>query len=439
MQTRHVTLTIIAALACAVTAATSITAQAPTIDLGKRNARSLYSFGRLSDAKELPDGRIIASDGKERAYQMLDLGKGTMTVFGETGDDPTMYQSADVILPAGGDSLLLFAAQQRTGTKFLKVAPSGTIVEAINTIRDTARTRVMGQPVGADNQNRIYFLSPMTLMSKTVAQNPQTGAIDTVTHLTILSTTTIARLTPGQAGTVDVDTIASRHADQMTVPGVTPPNTTFPYPFRDAWAIRPDGLGAHVIADKYEVIWSRDGKITGRTGLLPSQPIALTAGEQQAFKDSVIEARRPKPQTGTAGTGMPGQAVRGVGGVAAMGGGGGRASGAGMGGPPSGAPNGPLAAPPPLNIGTFPENKPAILAIPLAALFDAKGNLWIAKERAHGDAVPHYDVVAEGKGIIAQVNLPAGTRLVSVGRQGVYLARIEDNEEWLERYPLPKF
>ncbi len=88
--------------------------------------------------------------------------------------------------------------------------------------------------------------------------------------------------------------------------------------------------------------------------------------------------------------------------------------------------------------GKFPETKPPIVSSGVVAMFDNAGNLWVARERVHGDVVPHYDVIAEGKGVIGHVNLPIGTRLVGFGKNAVLLAREEDGSDWLERYTMPK-
>jgi hypothetical protein len=90
----------------------------------------------------------------------------------------------------------------------------------------------------------------------------------------------------------------------------------------------------------------------------------------------------------------------------------------------------------------FPDMKPPMPSSGVTAMFDLNGNLWVARERVHGDAVPHYDIIAEGKGLIARINLPVGTRLVGFGKNAIYLARSEDTttgpSDWLERYAMPK-
>ena len=71
----------------------------------------------------------------------------------------------------------------------------------------------------------------------------------------------------------------------------------------------------------------------------------------------------------------------------------------------------------------FPATKPALpTSITNIVLFDASGMLWVPREHVRGDVVPHYDVIAEGKGIVAHVNLPTGTRLIGFGKNAVYLA-----------------
>src|SRR5579862_4754642 len=229
-----------------------------------------------------------------------------------------------------------------------------------------------------------------------------------------------------------------------------------PFVFRDAWAVRDDGLIARVSSDTYQVVWMRDGKETGRTGPMPYTPIEITAAEQQAIRDSLKAGMGRGPMTMIAGPATGGQKIGDLargGGLAVSDGGGGQqvmvfSSGGGgggggtqtiiTGGAPGGGDAGAKAAaeaaaggrgaPPSaadmqkiqdmmakmadVPAENFPPTKPAILSSGLVAIFDANGMLWVARERVRGDAIPKYDVIAEGKGVVAQVKLPAGTRLL---------------------------
>ena len=262
-------------------------------------------------------------------------------------------------------------------------------------------------------------------------------------------------------------TYRTRRADQLAVNGI------MPYYYRDAVAVRADGLLARVVADTYQVVWVRNGKEAGRTGPLAYTPIPISEAEQQQIKDSIIDAFKAMTAGGRGGapggSATSGQAIKlgaiGDGnfvirggdaggamaagmaaGAAAAGGGGGQRvviNGMDVTAAATGAGGTQVMTPGAINfadlpIGKFPETKPPILSTGVTALFDNAGNLWVARERAHGDAVPHYDVIAEGKGVIGHVNLPVGTRLVGFGKSSVFLAREEDGSDWLERYSMPK-
>ena len=292
--------------------------------------------------------------------------------------------------------------------------------------------------------------------------------IDTATKA-LSGVANVTRVVPGATTDEPQLTYRTRRADQTKPSGITP------YIFRDAVAIRADGLMARVVTDTYQVIWVRNGKETGRTGPLPYVFIADydhrggAAADQGFAGDRGDEgndqaARRPggAPRGGSADSAARKVAFGDGGGgsqtFVIAGGGGGMATGMAIGAAggqrvvingtdvtaaATGAGGNAVAAPAAFNFadlpfGAFPATKPAILSSGVVAMFDYGGNLWVARERVHGDAVPHYDVIAEGKGVVAHVNLPTGTRLVGFGKNAVFLARDDEGSDWLERYAMPK-
>jgi len=433
--------------ACLLTAGavTSLAAQSvPTITVAKRTGRSRYSFGHLYAAAALPDGRVVASDSKSNFFRVVDFKGGDVGTLGVQGDDPEMYRTANAIFPAAGDTLLLL---DLAGHKFLRVSPAGEIAgtEPLPTIGG----RLLAIPATADAAGNLYFVR---------------DSIDLAKH-SLLPIATIVR-EPIAGGALEPVGQLQRFA-----PGDSAGKGIMPFPARDAWALRADGLAARVTADTYRVIWSRDGRELGRTAPLPYQPIAVDAAEQQAFRDSTTAAMQAmstqlsqimsKDSGGRNVTMLPGGGMR-----VAMGGpppdgammGGGnvvvtRTVGADGGGAvafggsaPSEAPAGGVASGgaaatrlPTPTFGPFPADKPAITAGSQAALFDAAGMLWISRSRAHGDHTPHYDVVAEGRGLVAHVDLPDDTRIVAFGPGVIYLAHLDGDQDYLERYQLPKF
>jgi hypothetical protein len=439
---------IFCAIATLATLAGSVAAQGNAADLGKRNARSKYTLGRLFAVQELPDGRVVASDTKEQVFRIVDLVKGDVGLVGKQGDDADNYRAASLILRLPGDSLGLY---DPAGRKLLHVTPQGTVASFVPLPNVTlTNNRRLGTLLGADLTGALYFNLGEQFDTATKALSGVAG---------------ITRVAPGTTTDEPQLTYRTRRADQ------TKPSGIMPYVFRDAVVIRTDGLVARVIADTYQVIWIRNGKETGRTGPLPFQPIPISAAEQQAFKDSTIEqlkagmaAGRAAAANGAAGGATKIGDIGGGGGGTQMivinGGGGGNGgampamvAGGGAGqrlivngvdvtSSTAGGDTKIMSAgsfnPADMPFGTFPDRKPAILTAGVVAMFDNNGMLWVARERVRGDAVPHYDVIAEGKGVVARVNFPTGTRLVGFGKNAVYLARDEDGSDWLERYAMPK-
>jgi hypothetical protein len=430
MPVRRLTSLLAIAVVIAVHAPSAHAQGTAPVDLGKRSARSKFQLGRIYSVQELPDGRVVASDIKEGAFRLIDLVKGDDALIGKQGDAPEQYRMARDIIPLPGDSLWLY---DPAGRKGLRLGPDGQVGAMVPLVAPAGSRGIL--PTAADGGGRLYYTA---------------SDFDTVTK-TMKPGATLRRLSPASGAVEDVTQLNMRRADQQQAKGM------LIFPFRDAWAVRKDGLVARVMADSYQVVWTRDGHVTGRTGALPHTPIPISTAEQQAISDSIHQGI--KNMIGAAGiAGQPNRTIGdGGGGGRAMvfgdGGGGGTIQvftrGAGDGGAvpaPSGtgtgAGRGTGAAmtfnPADIPIAPFPETKPAIPSSGVVAAFDPNGTLWVARERVRGDNTPRYDLIVEGKGIVGQVKLPANTRIVGFGKSGVYLARVDGDAEWLERYAIPK-
>ncbi|HEY4100215.1 MAG TPA: hypothetical protein VGM20_04980 [Gemmatimonadales bacterium] len=450
------------AAAALVTAASSISAQGPNaVDLGKRNARSKYTLGRIISIQELADGRVVTSDAKEGVFRIVDLNKGDVTLLGTQGDDSAAYRRASTIVKLGTDSLALL---DPLGRKVMRISSSGAIGGFVP-MPPPVPGHYLGTLLGGDGSGALYFTTPEL---RDTAAKTMTGIAG------------VSRLPRGASIDQPMITFSTRRADQKS------PGPFMPFVFRDAVAVRNDGLIARVVADTYQVIWSRDGKETGRTGPLPFVEIPIPAEEQQAIKDSSLAQMRAM----TAGNGQamtfngPGSAGLGAGGVGGggpvtitmIGGGGGNmtftsgvAAGAAAalggaravsggsaptpaGGAPGSTPGATTTAPSPIDmkavidkmaaqpLATFPAYKPPVPQnLQYTVMFDGTGMLWVPRDHARGDQVQTYDVVSEAKGLVGRVRIPQGVRLVGFGKGVVYFARAENGDEWLERYAAPRF
>jgi hypothetical protein len=412
-------------LLVAISAAAHLAAQAaPTLDLGKRDARSKYAFGHLVAVAELPDGRVVASDSREAAFRLLDLAKSTDSLIGQQGDDPEQYASAGAILTAPGDSLYLFDGR---GRKFLRLAPDGRLGPPLAYLPPSQGDRRIGLPVAMDANERIYA----ACFDIDTAARPR--------HV-VPGVCAVTGGGGGGGGGEQVLSLGNHEPAAGSAPGIQI------FPFRDAWAVRRDGTMALVLADTYSVVWSRDGHEIGRTGPLPYQPIPLTPAEQRAATDSVhdmMKAMRAPIAMAPASRGGTGTATMSTtdgGGMMFIsrdaGDGSSATAAAGTASAPAKAMT--IMNPADMPIAPFPANKPPIPSSGTVAIFAPDGMLWVARERAHGDRVPQYDIIGQGRGVVADVRLPPDTRLVGFGKSGVYLAHRDGDTEWLERYPSPR-
>jgi hypothetical protein len=449
MPPLRLTLTFCAAAMIAALAAPA-GAQRAAVDLGKRNAKSRYTLGHLFALQELPDGRVVASDSKEQVFRLVDFATGDVGLVGKQGDGTDNYRAASQVLRLPGDSLGLY---DPAGRKLLHVTPQGTVAAVVPLPPAILPNKQrLGTLLGTDPTGALYF---------NVSEQ-----FDTATR-TLSGVAGLTRVAPGATADEPQVTYRTRRADQSV-------NGIMPYYFRDAVAVRSDGLVARVVADTYQVIWIRNGKETGRTGPLPFTLIPISVAEQQAIKDSTVEAMkammagaRPGGTAGvsngamriggdagggqvimiSAGGGSDAAFTAGMqAGAAASAGGGAQRiviNGTDVTAAATGSAGTKVVTPGAINfaempLGKFPDYKPPMPGSGIVAMFDKDGNLWVARERARGDAVPHYDVIAEGKGVVARVNLPTGARLVGFGKNAVYLAREEDGSDWLERYAMPR-
>jgi hypothetical protein len=400
--------------------APSRTQDVPTIDVGKRTGRSPFSFGNVINAVGLSDGRAVVGDGKEHAFRLVDFDKNQMPMLGQPGDGPLDYRAAGKVMNWHGDTLLLTIWDPSAG-RMLVVSPQGELVSSIPVPRPDFGPQpekgvlTYSSPFAVDSSDASYYL--VELLDSTISYF-ELGNI----------------LRVGADGKqLVVDHIRERGHDQLKPRKSV---VVMPFMYHDDWALRRDGLGARIVADTYQVVWFRDGHETGRTGPIPYTPIPVTAAEQAAFRDSIIERWNPKPALND-GSGTPRPATASAGGAV------------GIGGVPTTGDNTPRNfTPPPASttlripdLGPYPDHKPAIpnSRWQTVSFFDPAGRLWIVRERAHSDNIPHIDVVEEGKGVVAHINLPKNTRIAGFGPGAIYLVSHDDNGDWLERYPMPQY
>lgn len=175
------------------------------------------------------------------------------------------------------------------------------------------------------------------------------------------------------------------------------------HPYRDGWAVAPDGALAVVRARGYRVEWLRPGA-------------APVIGPRVAYRPvPFAEAERAIHEAGRADAGM-----------------------IGTGGEPR-------------RRGRRPDPERERLMYPVSKPpFEAQdsqyrrgvhiaptGELWVTRLQAWRDSIPEVDVFDRQGQLVRQFVLTADSRVIGFGRASIYLVRRDgDDLEWLQRVPL---
>ena len=349
--------------------------------LAKPDATAAEAFTEVFDLEELPDGRLIATDNRDRAIRLVDFRRGTVQQLGRTGAGPLEYDNAFTILRGAGDTLRVVDSTHR---RFAVIDPQGRFVRT-ELMPAALHSKAQFAPPRESGRGRMH----MDLM---LLEGRDRGG-----NLMVPDSGTIYRWEPG-ASTLKALTTFQLFEPALHRQGLNP------FPYRDAWSIAHDGRVARISAKDYHVEWLLDGVVVARGPANPATRIRIDEKERDAYFDEL--KRRP-------------------------------AGGARITGP---APTSPGSRDPALRSrvpdSAFPSFKP---------LFEVRysptapnGDLWVTLSRAHNDSVPRVDIFgADGK-IKGRVQLPPNSRVIAFGKTHVYLVRRDaDDLEWIERHKLP--
>lgn len=344
-----------------------------------------HEFTQVRGVRELADGRVLLTDRLEERLYVADFATGVVTPIGRAGAGPAEYHMPGGIHLWPGDSSLVF---DEGNARLFIVGPDLRIHRSFSARR--AGTPYTIVPRGVDRAGRIYFEIP------TWAAGPNAPRTDSVT---------VARL---DVRADRLEPVARILGSRALPPGpkLRPSIPYVTYAPQDVWQVAPDGGLAIVHANDYHVEWTGAG--ASRAG----RPVPFTR-EKVTRADRIEGARQFTA-------------------IASMGG---RGSGA----------NAPTAARPlPASALTdsalaesadhdaFAETLPPFAA--RVPRLGPEGTLWV--ERAQHAGEPTRFDLFDGTGQrTGRVVLPAGRRLLGLGRGTLYLvATDDDGVERVERY-----
>jgi hypothetical protein len=357
--------------------------QVPTATLGARQARSADAFSDVVGAREMPDGRVLVVDLRERRIALVDLARGTTSNVAREGAGPQEYTGTFALVPWLGDTILVYGR-----TDFLKIAPNGTPAGKLSYVRPRGAGG-LSPPRFADADGRIYFETTDPLQ-----QNSDGSFIAPIGG-------NVIRWHPATNRTDSLARISHRDPAQPLV------RPWRPFPAQDGVGVLPDGRVAIARALGYRMeIW-RDGRLVAEGPRQQYTPIPIGAAERDAYRDSRVRRRAGAQISGPAPTTPLAGAER-------------------------------EAARRSLNLPdeAFPPTLPPI-AEERSVLVDPRGTIWVARSHRAADTDRSYDLFDDRGRLIRRVLVPNRGRVVGFGRSSVYVVTPDaDDLEWVERYAL---
>ncbi|MGH7469009.1 MAG: hypothetical protein ACRENP_13725 [Longimicrobiales bacterium] len=215
--------------------------QVPTFELARPDATTTEVFSLLRGGRELPDGRLIATDWIEQRIAVIDFARGTVVNRGSVGSGPTEFRLPAALFAFRGDSTLLMDVGN---TRLVVLDREGRIARSLTPPSPSA-----GSPAGVDARGNLYFGVPAWRASR-----PLPG--DTIEIETQSVDGGAARVVTRIQGAVMAPP-PSAPADGPRVPMLI-------FAPQDAFAVAPNGSIAIARGHDYSIEWLENGRTIGK-------------------------------------------------------------------------------------------------------------------------------------------------------------------------------
>ena len=361
-------------------------ARVPQRQLGAAEVRFNHPFSSIRGIRQLPDGRVMVSDGIEDAVLLVDMQGGKADTLGRIGQGPGEYKTPDALfaLP-GGATMLVDLGNGRLSV----FGPDGRYRESLPIAQGGAQSLSIIIPRATDAQGRLYY---QPSARPTENGMPDSAAIvrwDRAANKT--DTVAMVKLPPIKMTTSG----GANNRSVMMRPVPLPP--------QDVWNVAPDGRVAIARASDYHVEWVQPGGATVKGPPNRWIPVAVRRADQEEFVAQMADgiSIQVENRNGQMSTSF-GRGGRGDNEDEQI-----------------GALEWPAAKPP------FVEN--GVWVTP-------EGEMWVERSVAAGS--PRVMDVFDAAGVLkSQVVMPAGRRVAGFGPGTVYLRQADDDGLlWLERY-----
>lgn len=355
------------------------------IELPKASATHDEEFTAITSVRELRDGRVFATDGREQRLVVLDFAKGTATPIGRRGGGPNEYGMVTWVFPIGGDSSLMVDMIQRRWLLF----DVDRIVETVPPDAPGVKATAAHWVQGADSRGNVLV--------RLMAELP-TGVTD-ITPTDSIDIVLVERATGKEERVARIRPLPTRRevrrdGDRITFSSSMP---TGPVSIAEEFAFFPDGALGIARLDPFRVDWRLpDG--TWRLGApLPVARIRVDRRERRAFHDRnrATYERQPPP-------GLPIPRVE----------------------PPDDS--------------EFPEYLPPFPGQQGVVLAGPRGLLFIRRTKSADYPGLSYFVVDRESRLVGELFLAANETIVGASEANLYIGwKDEDDIQRLRRHPWP--
>jgi len=381
----------------ALTVANAGAQAAPSVKLKPADAKLDEEFTQITSVRELSDGRVLVTDGRENRVVVADFKAGTVMQIGRNGQGPGEYQSTGMLRAIGGDSSLMVEARVGRWHLFdgarlaVTLPPDAPIVTAI------------GRNVtGADARGNVSRTIAMRSGTPIGGAGAGRGAGPAQLPGDLPDSAFVVR---GNRSNARLDTLARVKARKMVMStatnargGVTMVNlTTPPLAVGEETALFADGWLAIVRLDPYRVDWvSPDGK-TAKGDPLPWPVVKINDREREAYFMA-----RSRDAARNSGGPIPESVRKQLEDASKL----------------------------------FPDTYPPTIAGGLITVAD--GRLLIRHPETADVPNPRYDLVDRRGRLAGTIAMVAGESILAITRTAAYVAwKDSDDIERLRRHPWP--
>ncbi|MGE0354600.1 MAG: hypothetical protein AB7I33_04000 [Gemmatimonadales bacterium] len=345
-----------------------------------------HAFSAIRGVRELPDGRVLVSDGIDEVLMAVDLRTAKADTIGRTGQGPGEYKTPDALFPLPGGATMLTDLGNGRISIF---GPDLKYRESFSIAQGGLQNLVIALPRAVDREGRIYFQQ---------AGRPGPGG----------PPDSAAVVRWDRAGSV-YDTVAMVKLPDMKVTSSGGSNNRNqmmrprPFPAQDTWGVGLDGQVSVVRARDYHVDVVLPGGRSASGPAVNYSPVPIRRADKQEWVDAAADG------IGIAVENRNGQMSMSFG------------RGMRMGDDDDAQ----------IDAQEWPPSKPPFVA---GAVWVVDGRTYV--ERSVPAGSPRQLDVFDGAGkLVSRVILPKSRRVAGFGNGTIYLQRVDDNAlQWLERY-----